>query len=215
MIIGLVEYVVAMKTASECVPANFARVVQVLQDLPQGVRYPVALDFSEKAATSEPVASCTPYIELVSWEDSQVKTLLNIIKIKKDLLKVKNKKPIWKNISSELSDTLGVKVTADQCYDIYRNIKQALRKHEDKRRKTGNGQPKPFNFPDIYDIVGDDPSLQPAYTCDSEGNMSEIGGQPTSDDDTEPTCKKIKTRNRSSLIVNEMKGMFMESQTQL
>ncbi|KAJ8036936.1 hypothetical protein HOLleu_17605 [Holothuria leucospilota] len=161
--------------------------------------------------------SASPAV-LTSWEDQQVKALIRITKEKKDLLKVKNKKPVWKNISAELSKELGVTVSGDQCYDKFRNLKQALRKHEDCRRKTGNGQQKPFKFPDLYEIVGDDPSLQPDFTCDSEGNTSgKMEEEQASDEEapSETPRKKMKGRNRSSLLSNEMKEMFVTSQQQL
>ena len=184
---------------------------------PQTASTPPAAPRPQEATTAE--QGPEQHI-LTHWEDHQVKALLGIIKDKdKDLLvKGKNKKAIWKSISEELSSNLGVTITSDQCYDKFRNIKQPLRKHEDRRRKTGNGQPKPFKYPDIYDIVGDDPTLKPTYTCDSEGNIcdrSEVSSDSDGEENPPPPPKKMKSRSRSSLVANEMKEMYKESQKQL
>lgn len=171
-----------------------------------------------------PVPSQLP--TLTSWDDHKVKTLLALIKDNKELLQVKNKKPVWKNIAQELSVKLKVEVTGDQCYDKFRKVKQVFRKHEDERKKTGNNTPRPFKYDDMYIIVGDDPTLTPLYACDSEGNVTAqddsteagTGTALSSDDESsppEPPRKKVKSRNRSSVVTNEIGDILVESQQKL
>ena len=113
-----------------------------------------------------PVASTSRH----EWTSSQTKRLISIINDRlEDLKSLTNKQAIWKEIAGEFSSSA---ITATKCEDKWKNLKKSYRDYVQRSNQTGSA-PSKFEFADeTGQVMGDDPSVIPKMTLDSEGNIT-------------------------------------------
>ena len=159
------------------------------------------------------------------WTTGQTKRLIELIGEKLDsLISAKNKQRIWKDIADEFSEST---IIGPKCEDKWKNLKKGYRDYVQKTNKSGTG-PSKFEFAEaMYTIMGDDPSVVPRMTIDSDATIKGVASANTdfiyNEDDDDPAIddgsdkeEKTPTRKRKrKSAVEEIVDYMKERNEQL
>ncbi|XP_014681177.1 PREDICTED: uncharacterized protein LOC106821050 isoform X2 [Priapulus caudatus] len=115
------------------------------------------------------------------WTVQQTTALLDAITEHFDELKSSaNKAKVWKKICTELQKHVP-HISVHKCKDKWKNLKKSYRNHVQQTNRTG-AQPSKCKFADqMFEMMGDDPSVVPVYVASSDAAAIES----TLDDSTQ------------------------------
>lgn len=126
-----------------------------------------------------------------SWGINDTKMLIDLYKNKRNdvgKMKMKNFKAMWSQISVEISNQLGVKITSNNCENRWKVLERNYKKWIDNQNSTGRGR-KMFEFAEDMDLVlGKKKNLHPTILLEAETinipnaemeiNLEEVSEQP-------------------------------------